>query len=162
MNDHEMRENMDRLPEDIRRVIRESGLSPETIEGLREQLIAGIDFARINQISGELRRPDEADIIHLSSESSRLKELESKGLDALRAGEVGLLILNGGMATRFGGRVKGAVEVAQDTSFLGFKLLDALRVSRAADASPPPVILMNSQATMELTREHLEKNDYFG
>jgi UTP--glucose-1-phosphate uridylyltransferase len=66
------------------------------------------------------------------------------------------------MATRFGGVVKGVVEVDDRRSFLGLKLLDALRTARACGAAPPIVVLMNSRATGDATAAHLRDNAFFG
>jgi UTP--glucose-1-phosphate uridylyltransferase len=84
------------------------------------------------------------------------------GEEAIRKGRVGLVVLNGGMATRFGGCVKGTVAVDGDRSFLGLKLLDASRTAAAVGGPLPPVMLMNSQATTEATEAHLRENDFFG
>jgi len=55
-------------------------------------------------------------------------------------------VLNGGMATRFGGVVKGIVEAVDGRSFLEWKLLDA-------EHAGVPMVVMNSFATDEATRE---------
>ncbi len=88
-------------------------------------------------------------------------ELEEIGSEAVAQGKVGLLILNGGMATRFGGAVKGVVPVVEDLSFLGLKLAAAGLLAERAGGEIP-IYLMNSFATHEPTMEHLEKNRYFG
>jgi UTP--glucose-1-phosphate uridylyltransferase len=83
-----------------------------------------------------------------AAERARLRD---RGEQALRAGEVAVLVLNGGMATRFGGVVKGVVSVVPgrpDISFLAVKLA-GLR------ASGVPVVLMQSFATAAATAEHL-------
>jgi UTP--glucose-1-phosphate uridylyltransferase len=94
-------------------------------------------------------------------ESSEGRAARRSGEAALRRGEVGLVVLNGGMATRFGGVVKGAVEVFDGKSFIGLKCEDALRL-RSRLGRVPPVVLMNSFATDVATRKHLEQYDYFG
>jgi UTP--glucose-1-phosphate uridylyltransferase len=78
------------------------------------------------------------------------------GKAAIAAGQVGVAILNGGMATRFGGRVKGVVEVACGKSFLELKLRDL-----AAHAAVP-LFLLNSFATDKDTRSHLQDHAHFG
>ncbi|MEO1173135.1 MAG: UTP--glucose-1-phosphate uridylyltransferase, partial [Myxococcota bacterium] len=70
---------------------------------------------------------------------------------AIDAGEVASLVLNGGMATRFGGVVKGVVEVLPGRSFIGLKLGHIHRT-----APNTPVFLMNSFATDTDTRTHLD------
>jgi UTP--glucose-1-phosphate uridylyltransferase len=86
--------------------------------------------------------------------------LARQGQDQLDHGAAALVLLNGGMATRFGGRVKGAVDALPGHSFLSLQMrrLQAL----AADGAACPLLLMNSEATDRATREHLEGNDYFG
>jgi UTP--glucose-1-phosphate uridylyltransferase len=84
--------------------------------------------------------------------------LRVRGEQALRAGEVAALVLNGGMATRFGGAVKGVVPVVPgrpDLSFLAVKLAGL----RSADV---PVVLMQSFATAAATAEHLAAIDWAG
>jgi UTP--glucose-1-phosphate uridylyltransferase len=61
-------------------------------------------------------------------------------------------VLNGGMATRFGGVVKGLVEAVDGVSFLEWKLRDA-------ESAGVPTVLMNSFATDEATREFVGDRD---
>jgi UTP--glucose-1-phosphate uridylyltransferase len=86
---------------------------------------------------------------------------EARGREALSKGQVASVVLNGGMATRFGGVVKGIVEVFDEKSFLALKAEDVLRASKTFGA-PIPLILMNSFATSEATHEHLKAHDRFG
>lgn len=83
------------------------------------------------------------------------------GVKALSQGQVAALVLNGGLATRFGGLVKGTVQVFDDRSFLGLKITD---VARARDlfGAALPLVIMNSFATRSHTEQHLQANDYFG
>lgn len=83
------------------------------------------------------------------------------GTQLLSGGRAGLLLLNGGMATRFGGRVKGVVDALPGRSFLALQAGRIRDLSRRCDA-PVPLLLMNSEATDGPTREHLEANDWFG
>lgn len=77
-------------------------------------------------------------------------EARERGLELIRSGRAGALILNGGMGTRFGGVVKGVVEALPGRSFLELKL-------RQLESLPArvPAFLMNSFATVEATAEHL-------
>ena len=65
------------------------------------------------------------------------------------------------MATRFGGVVKGVVEVFDGLTFIALKARD---VRRAADhyGAAIPLVLMNSFATEDKTAEHVEAHDRFG
>ena len=76
------------------------------------------------------------------------------GVEALRAGRVASLVLAGGMATRFGGVVKGVVEALDGRSFLEIKLTETARLAEALGASIP-VALMTSFSTDEIVREHV-------
>jgi UTP--glucose-1-phosphate uridylyltransferase len=83
------------------------------------------------------------------------------GMAALSRGEVAILIVNGGMATRFGGSVKGTVEVLPGRSFLALRLEDVARTEKLW-GRPIRVVLMNSFATRSATMEHLGEHGYFG
>src|SRR5690606_14979705 len=68
------------------------------------------------------------------------------------------LILNGGMATRFGGVVKGTVPVLfgrPDLSFLAIKLAEV----RAAGS---PAVVMHSFATAAASAQHLRAIEWSG
>ncbi len=93
--------------------------------------------------------------------SGEREEIEKLGAEAIRRGELGVVILNGGMATRFGGVVKGVVEVIDGHSFLELKIRDALSAG-SRFGGRVPVYLMNSFATDEATRAHLAQHDNFG
>lgn len=134
-----------------------------TLAGLRASWLAGELGSERNRVTGEVVPPLPGDIVDAADpDTAAASEARSQGEAALRAGSVGLVVLNGGMATRFGGVVKGVVPVDGGHSFLALKLLDAARVARAHNATPPIVILMNSRATQAATLAHLESNDYFG
>jgi UTP--glucose-1-phosphate uridylyltransferase len=101
--------------------------------------------------------PDAVDDLAARDDAARAV-LRARGEAALAAGQVAALVLNGGMATRFGGVVKGVVPVVpgrRDLSFLAVKLA-AMRRTAA------PVVLMNSFATAAATAEHLEEIAWAG
>jgi UTP--glucose-1-phosphate uridylyltransferase len=126
----------------------------------RELSRFGFDEAQLDRFSARLRtNPDEAqqatfvkgaitplergDVSVLPAPGSAAHAaLVERGRAALRTGEVGVVILAGGMATRFGGVVKAAVPVTQGKTFLGLKVADVahLRV-------PVPIYVMTSFAT---------------
>lgn len=100
--------------------------------------------------------PDDA-LLDVTDPTSR-DEWRVQGQAALAAGKVAALILNGGMATRFGGAVKGAVPVLfgrPDLSFLALKLAGV----RAAGA---PAVIMHSFATATASAQHLAAIDWAG
>lgn len=74
-------------------------------------------------------------------------ELAKRGEEAIRAGQVGIVVLAGGMATRFGGVVKAAVPVTQRRTFLDLKLADV--------AGRVPAYVMTSFATHDTIAKQL-------
>ena len=86
--------------------------------------------------------------------------LERLGTAAVGRGEFGLVILNGGMATRFGGGVKGTVDALGQRSFLALAMQDVRRGEQLCGGRIP-VFLMNSFATDDATREHFAQHDNF-
>lgn len=131
------------------------------------------DAARLDTVAARLRArevsPDasiirepiepETAVSALEPESDR--EARAVGEEALRAGRVAVLVLNGGMATRFGGVVKGTVSVFEGHSFIALKAEDVRRASERF-GTEISLVLMNSFATDEPTKAHLEAYDWFG
>ncbi len=110
-----------------------------------------------NIISGSLEAPSPDNFPPLPEKDSPLyKKLYSKGKRALDNGQLGIAVLNGGMATRFGGVVKGVVEVFDSKSFLELKLRNAFKASGKVKC-----YIMNSFSTEEKTVNHFKKNNYF-
>lgn len=98
------------------------------------------------------------------NEAEQRARLGAKGEAALRAGTVGILVLNGGMATRFGGGAKGVVSVVEgnpQASFLAVKLGQVRATAQALDAHIP-VVLMHSFATQGPSEAHLAEIDWAG
>ncbi|MBV1860665.1 MAG: UTP--glucose-1-phosphate uridylyltransferase [Nannocystaceae bacterium] len=90
--------------------------------------------------------------------------LTGKGEAAIKAGSVAILVLNGGMATRFGGGAKGIVPVVpghDDVSFLAIKLAE-IKQRVAALGGAIPVVLMHSFATEDASEAHLAKIGWGG
>ncbi|MCG6872193.1 MAG: UTP--glucose-1-phosphate uridylyltransferase [Gammaproteobacteria bacterium] len=94
--------------------------------------------------------------------ADRRAGLEAAGREALQAGRLGRIVLNGGMATRFGGVVKALVKVFDDQDFLDLKLRQAQKLEAALELPPAPVALMVSFATEAATREALLQRDHYG
>ncbi len=92
--------------------------------------------------------PSELDHLEAFSERDRARCLK-RGREALEAGQVAVAVLNGGMATRFGGAVKGVMEALGGRSFLEIKYAQA----RERGAS---LLVMNSFATHRVTLECLD------
>jgi UTP--glucose-1-phosphate uridylyltransferase len=131
----------------------------ELFESLRQRVVNRELTPASNVVSGRVEAPGEDDVTALpertSDEWSRAREL---GLRALTEGHVAQVVLAGGMATRFGGVVKGAVDALDGRSFLSWKLGETARLGEAL-GTEIPVALMTSFATEEETRRHVASLD---
>jgi len=119
-----------------------------TFESLRGRLVSGDFSPQANRLEANLVPPNPDSLIAWPEAAS---EAERIGQEALEQGQVAAAILNGGMATRFGGVVKGVVEVLPNRSFLELKLSTIGRASPKA-----PIFIMNSFATDADTQAHLK------
>lgn len=129
------------------------GFDDIPFESLRKRLIDGQVGADQNRITGAVEPPDEGDLRALPPLGGDFRRaLTERGEAAMQRGEVAAVILAGGMATRFGGVVKAAVEVLDGQSFLELKLRDIASVAERADARIP-VYLMTSFATHDAVAE---------
>jgi UTP--glucose-1-phosphate uridylyltransferase len=109
----------------------------------------------VNHVGGRVEPPAPGDVADLpapgSAEAQRLTE---RGMAALASGELALVVLAGGMATRMGGIVKALVEAAPGVSFLDARLAERAYWERRAGA-PLPIWLMTSHATDAVIRDAL-------
>ena len=97
----------------------------------------------------------------VGDDEKQAQERRLAGVDALRLGRVAVLLLNGGMATRFGGIVKGAVEVFDGRSFLELAAY-GVSVASMRYGAPIPLVIMNSFATRKSTCAHLAERKNLG
>jgi UTP--glucose-1-phosphate uridylyltransferase len=108
-----------------------------------------------NRLRGRMETPRPEDMFELPPlGSAERAQLTTQGLAELEQGRVGVVILAGGMATRFGGLVKAAVEVFDGQSFLALKLRDIAQRAREV-ARPLEVAVMTSHATESTLAELL-------
>lgn len=116
-----------------------------------------------NKVPSELHVPADGTVANLPrSDSDEARELAALGEDAIRRGEFGMVVLNGGMATRFGGVVKGVVDVlGEGRSFLSLRCQD-LKETAGRLEGKIPLLLMNSFATEEATKDHFFDHRFFG
>ena len=130
------------------------GFDAEEFDELRAQVASGALSAASNVVSGVVGPPAPEDVVPLPEPGSDAwREARDAGLEALAAGRVAQVVLAGGMATRFGGVVKGVVEALDGGSFLGWKLGETARLG--ADLGVRiPVALMTSFATDEVCADH--------
>ena len=151
---------LDALPvtTEQRQMLERYGFDAEAFASLRTQLAAGRFPASRNEVSATLSPPEPTDVLPWPEEGSQqAAEVRKLGHEAIARGEVAVAILNGGMATRFGGVVKGVVEVTQGQSFLALKLRDVCR-----QPGRVPVFLLNSFATEKDTAAHLKASATHG
>lgn len=146
---------------DWREIRAELGSRLGTLDGLEvdaertEHFAEEIASGRLSSASNRLEEPlepvgfEDVDVLEELAEDER-RHHARLGLDALARGEVAVAVLNGGMATRFGGVVKGVLEALGGRSFLELKLAQARR------SGPAPFLIMNSFVTHEATLEFLE------
>jgi len=119
----------------------------ETFEALRARLREGLAGDAQNRLHGHVTPPGPEDVTTLPPPGSAAHEaLTARGREAIHAGHVGAVVLAGGMATRFGGVVKAAVDALPGRSFLDLKLAE-LRHTAEHLGGRVPVYLMTSFAT---------------
>jgi UTP--glucose-1-phosphate uridylyltransferase len=131
------------------------GFDSPTFERLRAQVASGELSLSSNRVRGALEPLTEDDLLSLPERGTAESDAKrSRGVAALRQGAVAQVVLAGGMATRFGGVVKGIVEVLDGRSFLECKLADTSTLAEAV-GTRIPVALMTSFATDADTRAHV-------
>lgn len=135
---------------------------PALQERLTRMFCAGELSTETNAIHGDIRLPAPGMIEPLPApDSPEGRAAHEAGAAAVAAGSVAMIVLNGGMATRFGGGAKGTVAVKGNLSFLGLKITAARLLSQRYGGAVP-VYLMNSLATHEPTMRHLATHGFFG
>ncbi|XP_058062404.1 UDP-N-acetylhexosamine pyrophosphorylase-like protein 1 [Anopheles bellator] len=116
----------------------------------------------------DLLKPLEKEML-LSVEAAseaELQELQEVGLDRIRAGEVGVILLAGGQGTRLGSTApKGTYNVGLPSGKSLFQL-QAERIRKLEQLAGPgariPWFIMTSEHTHRETVEYFQVNDYFG
>ncbi len=100
-----------------------------------------------NYLTGSITPPTGDDVSALpAADTPAYRELVERGLQAIREGQVGVIVLAGGMATRFGGVVKAAVPVIGGRTFLDLKHADVRSLAEQLGVSIPTYV-MTSFAT---------------
>jgi UTP--glucose-1-phosphate uridylyltransferase len=148
----DLRQTLDQLDAAERAELERHGVDARLLSEWAERLAEGDTE---NRVSGRVEAPAPGDIADLpepgSAEADRLAEL---GLAAMRRGELAVVVLAGGMATRMGGVVKALLEAFDDVTFLDARLAERRHWAEAAGARLP-LWLMTSYATDEAVREAL-------
>lgn len=133
------------------------GLDADLLAQHRAALARGELSRASNVVTGTVEPPRPSDLTPLPAAGTPAHgEAAARGLRALAAGEVAQIVLTGGMATRFGGVVKGVVEVLDGRSFLELKLGATAELAAAVGAGIP-IALLTSFATDEAVRAHVSE-----
>jgi UTP--glucose-1-phosphate uridylyltransferase len=144
------------IDHDLAAVLQRYGFDETQLLRLQSDVREGRLSPERNRLPGHVEPPAAGDVINLPSPGDKHRhEAYDAGAAAIREGAVAMAVLNGGMATRFGGVVKGIVEAVDGRSFLEWKLFDAGRTASALGGHVPCVV-MNSFATEEATHAYLE------
>lgn len=147
-----LRDELARLPDDLRARLGRSGFDPERLERWASE--AGADREVRNRLPAvEPLTPDDLATLPAAG-TAAYEALVAEGEGPLRRGEVALLVLAGGMATRMGGVVKALVPALGERTFLDLRL-EAQRALKAQYGVAPPLWLMTSEATEDAIREAL-------
>lgn len=146
---------IDLLDSETSATLERFGFDPALFETLRGRVASGDLSPASNVIQGKVEPPTDADLTRLpESGEPGYEEALVAGNDALKRGEVGQIVLAGGMATRFGGVVKAALPAVDGRSFLEIKLSQTRALERRL-GTEIPVALMTSFATDEVVRAHV-------
>ncbi|HJL45053.1 MAG TPA: UTP--glucose-1-phosphate uridylyltransferase, partial [Polyangiaceae bacterium LLY-WYZ-15_(1-7)] len=107
----------------------------------------GAFAASKNLVDAPLQAPPAAELSDMpASGTTEHAELRALGMDAIARGELAVCVLNGGMATRFGGVVKAGVEAVDGKTFMELKVRDILTAAEEAGGRVP-LFPMTSFAT---------------
>jgi UTP--glucose-1-phosphate uridylyltransferase len=150
---------LDEVDRETRDVLERFGFDPDQFETLRARVASGELSPASNVVQGRVEPPADDDITRLPDPGTEdWAEARDAGVAALESGRIAQVVLAGGMATRFGGVVKGVVEALDGRSFLSWKLGETARLAEALGAEIP-VALMTSFATADEARAHVESLD---
>lgn len=130
-----------------------------TFESLVERFSSGHWTPEHNRLAGMVESPSSEDVSKLPERGTQdYQALTQLWRAAIDQGQVGALILSGGMATRFNyDQPKGLYPILDGSSFLELKI----RWIRELSASLP-IYVMTSFHTDAAIRAHLEANHHFG
>lgn len=149
----------------LRQSVHDQAFDQATFDRLRADLAAGAltEPERLSSAPTALSASDHAVLQPLPADAKAREALRKRGESAICAGRVASVVLNGGMATRFGGGAKGVVPVVagESESFLSIKLRQCSQTAQRL-AGRLPVVVMNSFATRAASLTHLANVDWAG
>lgn len=146
---------LEEVDRETREVLERFGFDSVRFESLRARVASGELTPESNVPRGRVEPPLDDDVTVLpASGSEGWDAARTAGIEALADGRIAQVVLAGGMATRFGSVVKGAVEALDGRSFLSWKLWETARLGETLGVEIP-VALMTSFQTAAETREHV-------
>jgi UTP--glucose-1-phosphate uridylyltransferase len=141
------------LDSDTRALLDRYGFDQAQFLALRQSFLSGELGVDSNRIRGQVEAPKASDLTRMPAlGSSERKAFEARGIEALRRGEVGCVVLAGGMATRFGGVVKAAVPALAGRTFLSLKLGGVRLTAEPLDARVPVYVMTSFATDTEIRR----------
>ena len=153
MPDSSLEDDLARIDPELHAELRAWGMDEARLEGWAAELLHTGPGA--NRVTGTVSGPEPGDIDELPEPGSQEhRRLEAAGLEALSRGELAMVVLAGGMATRMGGVVKALVEALPGVTFLDARLAEQEHWHSVSGASLP-MWLMTSYATDGPIREAL-------
>lgn len=153
MTNANIHDDLDNLPDDLRKDLDRFGFDRNWFVGMVEHFLdPNAPGSRTQATVEPVRAGDIVDLPDPStSEYARLVDI---GTSAIAAGECAFAVLAGGMATRMGGVVKALVDVIDGATFLDLRLAERASLERAYGGEVP-FWLMTSNATEDAIRESL-------
>ncbi len=140
------------LSPDVQATLERHGFDRERFFALSARVASG--EPEDNTVRGEVTAADPHEIAPLPASGPERERLEELGRAALLNGQVALVVLAGGMATRMGGVVKALVEALPGKTFLDLRLREIDALERTYGVAPP-LWLMTSHSTDQPIREAL-------
>lgn len=137
------------LPSGVLAAFERQGFDRAKFFALAERLASGAP--EDNLVKGSLSAPEPQELTPLPASGPERERLEEVGKLALREGQVALVVLAGGMATRMGGVVKALVEALPGKTFLDLRLREIDALERLYGVAPP-LWLMTSHSTDDAIR----------
>ena len=140
-------------------------LNNEEVNALRSQ-IEKLDLSVMNVGASDEKRGSFKPLfaVTLDEISANKEKFTQIGLESIRNGKVGAVLLAGGQGSRLGfDKPKGAFNIGIDRELYIFECLinNLLEVTRAAGAYVP-LFIMTSVDNNEETKAFFEEHDYFG
>lgn len=138
---------IDALPPDVSATLARYHFERVPFEAMRARIASTPDPESLHAITAKVAPPPASAVPAMpAAGSAEARELAAQGEAAIARGELAVVVLAGGMATRFGSTVKALAPMIEGsaTRFLDAKLAD---VARAGRIRPIDVTLMTSFAT---------------